>query len=99
MQVSYAANGNKARITLNGDFTFEAHRDFKQSTMQALEQPGLEEIEIDFASVDYMDSAALGMLLLLKERAAGCKVVLCNCRGTVWAVLDIANFGKIFEVR
>jgi translation initiation factor IF-2 len=27
------------------------------------------------------------------------KITLVNCKGTVKSVLDIANFGKIFEIR
>ena len=55
---------------------------------------------IDLAGVDYLDSSALGMLLLLRDRAAAASkaVSLENCRGNVRQVLDIANFGKLFKI-
>lgn len=99
MQAALTFETRKAHIALSGNFTFEAHRDFKEATSGALSHEGLTEIEIDFDGVDYLDSAALGMLLLLNERAGGRKITLINCRGTVKAVLDIANFNKIFEIR
>ena len=99
MQTVLSVNDNKAVIGLEGHFTFEAHRDFKEVTTNALAHEGVQSIELDLAGVDYLDSAALGMLLLLNERAAGRKVSLSNCKGTVKTVLDIANFGKIFEIR
>lgn len=99
MKADLAIEDKKATISLNGDFTFDAHSDFKDATIRALENPGLDEIEIDFSGVDYMDSAALGMLLLFNERATGRKISLANCKATVSAVLDIANFGKIFDIQ
>ncbi|WP_228028144.1 STAS domain-containing protein [Chitinibacter fontanus] len=99
MQTQISFDQGRGRIAMTGNFTFESHREFKQATTTVLEHPGLTDIELDFAEVDYMDSAALGMLLLLNERASGRKVTLVGCKGTVKSVLDIANFGKIFEIR
>ncbi|WP_035060249.1 STAS domain-containing protein [Andreprevotia chitinilytica] len=99
MQANLVLTPGHALIQLNGNFTYESHREFKQTTTNALAADDVKEIELDFSNVGYMDSAALGMLLLLNERVDGRKVVLTNCKGTVKAVLDIANFSKIFEIR
>lgn len=99
MKADLSIADQKATILLQGDFTFDAHRDFKEATLKALEDERLTEIRIDFSNVDYMDSAALGMLLLLNERASGRRILLANCRQSVAAVLDIANFGKIFDIQ
>ncbi|MBE9608988.1 STAS domain-containing protein [Chitinilyticum piscinae] len=98
MQATMQQDGSKAIIKLSGSFTFEVHREFKQVTNSALERNDITALEIDLGDVDYMDSAALGMLLLLNERSAGRKISLVNCKGTVRSVLDIANFSKIFEI-
>ena len=47
-----------------------------------------------------MDSSALGMLLILRERAAEMKVevTLTNPRETVRQVLGVANFHKLFKI-
>ena len=51
--------------------------------------------------VQYIDSAALGILLLLRDRATSLnkQVELHNLQGTAKEVLEIANFQKIFTIR
>lgn len=87
---------NTARIELRGDFTYEAHRTFKMACQQVLGVEGVDQLEIDLAGVDYLDSAALGMLLLLNERFGQRSIRLLHAKGSVRAVLDMANFGRVF---
>jgi anti-anti-sigma factor len=90
----------KAVVRLLGRFDFSAHRELRESCSVLLESKDVRELDLDLAGVDYLDSSALGMLLLLKERAdaASKRVGLQNCKGTVRQVLDVANFGKIFSI-
>ncbi len=101
MQVKTDTNGSKARIILDGRFDFSAHRVFRDAYGPGLQATDVKEFEIDLASVDYMDSSALGMLLMLREKAqAACKSVhLRNCQGSVRQILDVANFGQLFQMR
>lgn len=101
MQIQQTRANGLARIELKGRFDFSSHRLFRSACDEALEDRGVSEVEIDFGSVDYLDSSALGMLLLARERAtaSGRQVHLANCRGTVGEVLHIANFGKLFTIR
>ena len=48
-----------------------------------------------FSGVDYLDSSALGMFLMLRDKLGGAnkEVALTGVRGNVKQVLDIANFG------
>jgi anti-anti-sigma factor len=100
MQTSTMVTNGKAVIRLQGRFDFSAHRELRDSCSTLLASGDVRELEIDMGGLDYMDSSALGMLLLLKERAdaASKRVALHNCKGTVRQVLDIANFGKIFSI-
>lgn len=101
MQIATTLLEDNATLALNGRFDFSAHRDFRGAYTTQLENPKIRAVTIDFARVDYMDSAALGMLLLLRQGAedAGKSVVLCGATGSVQKILEIANFGKIFTVR
>jgi anti-anti-sigma factor len=101
MQIQQSRANGLARIELKGRFDFNSHRSFRSACDTALQDGQVTEVEIDFSSVDYLDSSALGMLLLARERAAsvGRQVSLSNCRGTVGEVLHIANFGKLFTIR
>jgi anti-anti-sigma factor len=100
MEVKVRVDGGKATLSLSGRFDFTAHREFRQGYEGILQQPGTKSLAIDLGGVEYIDSSALGMLLLLKESAAAAKhtVALVNCRGTVRRVLDVANFDKLFTL-
>ncbi|CUA81454.1 MULTISPECIES: STAS domain-containing protein [Gulbenkiania] len=93
--------GSVGRLVLVGPFDFNMHKDFRQASQSLLDEPGVEEILVDFEQVPFLDSSALGMLLLLKERAAAQKrtLALINCRDTVKQVLEIACFNKMFVIR
>ena len=100
MTVRTQIAGEKAQLSLSGRFDFTAHREFRQSYESALKQPGIKGIEVDLRGGDYIDSSALGMLLLLKESAerGRMRLALTNCTGSVRRVLDVANFGKLFSL-
>lgn len=99
MQTNLTVADGKATVRLKGRFDFNAHRDFREIVDQAMAATA-REIHIDMSSVDYLDSSALGMLLMLRDKAkaAGREVALSNCSGAVKQVLDIANFSKLFRV-
>lgn len=101
MQIANEVSGDRATLKLGGRFDFHSHRDFRSAYEKILGTGAVREIVIDFGEVDYLDSSALGMLLLLREKAEGSgkNVVLAELRGTVKQVLDIANFGKLFSIR
>jgi anti-anti-sigma factor len=60
---------------------------------------GIDKVIVDFSTVDYIDSSALGMLLMLRERAGAAQVELANCKPAVKDVLAMANFEKLFQMR
>lgn len=101
MLIKNEYEGARGRMSLQGRFDFHSHRDFRSAYEKMFENSSVRELEIDFGQVDYLDSSALGMLLLLKEKSesSGRSVVLSGLQGTVKQVLDIANFGKLFNIR
>ncbi|OGS80994.1 MAG: anti-anti-sigma factor [Gallionellales bacterium GWA2_55_18] len=101
MAINIQINDRSARIAMAGRFDFEVHRDFKNAYMPLINNGAVREIEIEMSKVDYLDSAALGMLMLLNERAkeASKPVALLNASNVVSQVLEVANFSKIFNIR
>lgn len=85
-------------IAIVGRFDFQLGRQFR-SAYTALLHSDVKEVCIELSKVDYMDSSALGALLLLKERfnAANKTVVLLSTSSFVSRVLEVANFNKIFN--
>jgi anti-anti-sigma factor len=101
MLITNDVSGERATLKLGGRFDFHSHRDFNSAYEKILEIGSVREIVIDLGEVDYLDSSALGMLLLLREKAEGKgkSVALAGLKGTVKQVLEIANFGKLFAVQ
>lgn len=101
MQIKTTVENNKAKIAMSGRFDFNSHRQFRDAYDAILQNPEAKEIELDLGAVDYLDSSALGMLLLLREKTgnAGKSMVLTNCKGVVQQVLEVANFNKLFTIR
>ena len=99
MQIKTFNDNGKARFVLSGSFTFDAYRDFKTEYTPILDSGTFKEMEIDLGGVEYLDSSALGMLLLLKERVGSKPITLSNAKGTVKSVLEIANFHQLFTMK
>jgi anti-anti-sigma factor len=101
MQARVETAGGRAVIALTGRFDFTAHRTFREACTLPLESGQVCELDVDLGGVDYLDSSALGMLLMLRDRAqaANKTVVLSNCRGAARQVLEIANFSKLFTMK
>ena len=101
MQITESVQGANGKLTMSGRFDFHSHRDFRTAYESLIGNAQVREIDVNFAGVDYLDSSALGMLLLLREKAesAGKKVYLSGVKGVVRQVLEIANFGKLFTFR
>jgi anti-anti-sigma factor len=101
MTVSRTARDATEIIRIEGRFDFSAHRDFRDAVKASMENAKVTDIEIDLSAATYIDSAALGMLLLSLEnaKAAGKRLVLARPTGAVKQVLDIANFQRLFEIR
>lgn len=88
-------------ISVPERFDFSFHKSFTEQYSQILENKKGGIITLDFSQVLYLDSAALGMVVLLKKRAKahGCDVEIANVRGTAMEVLEIANFDKMITIR
>lgn len=100
MDIKVSIADKVARMSLGGRFDFSAHKEFRDTTEQLLSRDEVSELDVDLAAVDYVDSSALGMLLLLRDKARNARreVRLLRCSPPVRQVLDIANFGKLFRI-
>lgn len=101
MHIDVSTSGSVATLLMKGRFDFNAHRSFKGAYDPLLQQKNVTSIEINLADVEYMDSSALGMLLLLRERAEAedKSVLLVRPNNILMQILNIANFKKLFTIR
>ncbi len=103
MSINTMVNNSGATVTIaiSGRFDFGLHKEFKSAYEGVVTSTCQVNFVVDLSETDYMDSSALGMLLLLREHAGGEKseVKIVNCRPVIREILDIANFGKLFSIQ
>lgn len=102
MRVNLNKEEKTANIVPQGRFDFEAHREFRDACDQVFSSGNIQFLNLDFRDVEYMDSSALGMLLLLNDKVTNApgavKLKITGCQEGVLRILKIANFDKIFEI-
>ena len=91
-------DGHKLTISIKGRFDFAKHQDFRES-YEGL-HPAPESVVVDLKDATYLDSSALGMLLLLRDHAGGddADIRVVNSSSDVKKILAISNFDKLFDI-
>ncbi|MFE8069508.1 STAS domain-containing protein [Marinobacteraceae bacterium S3BR75-40.1] len=91
--------GSTLEIHIDGRFDFSSHQAFRDAYEDA--DQNVETYVVDMKNTTYLDSSALGMLLLLRDYAGGdsANVTLANCNDDVRRILTISNFEQLFEIR
>lgn len=99
VKLNAAADGKEAVVSISGRFDFSAHGEFRQ-VLDGLGAVRFSKYTVDMGAVDDMDSAALGMLLLLRDAVGGEKanVHLVRCRAEIREMLKRANFQDLFRI-
>ena len=93
-----SADAQVLTIRVTGRFDYASHTSFRTAYESLAVRP--KRYVIDLALAQYLDSSALGMLLLLREHAGGdkAKIKVLNCQADVKNILLIANFDKLFQI-
>jgi anti-anti-sigma factor len=91
-----SADGKIITIDICGRFDFSMHQEFRRVYEQ--DPGGTTQYIINLRQAEYMDSSALGMLLLLREHAGGdqANIQIVHCQPEVKKILTIANFQHLF---
>jgi anti-anti-sigma factor len=94
-----SADGNQITIFIQGRFDFSSHQDFRAAYEKLPKTPV--QYRVDLQGTSYLDSSALGMLLLLRDHAGGDKsdIQIVNCAPDVKKILTISNFEQLFTIQ
>ena len=88
-----------ARITMPERFDFSMYCGFMKSCTPLLNNPDVREIEVELSALEYLDSFALDMLMLLKERATAANKSLSLLSPSIPATEELDNhFNGVFSV-
>lgn len=91
--------GSQVTIYVEGIFDINLYDAFNNAYKTYLDQA--KSFVIDFRHTSNIDSAALGLMLLLRQKAGAdeADVSIINANDSVMKVLNIAQFGQLFQVR
>lgn len=92
-------DGQTLTIRIEGRFDFSTHQAFRNAYEH--ENREAQDFVVDLSDTTYLDSSALGMLLLLRDFAGGdaSRIELRNCNNDVRRILTISNFGQLFSIK
>ena len=93
-----SSDGQELTILIQGRFDFGAHQEFRNAYERVNSTP--QRYVVDLKETTYLDSSALGMLLLLRDHAGGdsAQISLLNCNPDVRKILAISNFEQLFNI-
>ena len=100
MTIQTQIQGNTLQMIIRDRFDSSSYVEFKNISEQVFANHAIQFISVDVSTLEYMDSAALGMLMLLDEKAEAAKktVTLISVPGRVAEILKTANADKLFAI-
>jgi anti-anti-sigma factor len=99
VQFNIDNSGKELTIKVDGRFDFSAHQEFRDA-YEAISSD-VNSYIVDLGHTSYLDSSALGMLLLLRDHAGGdnSSIKIIKCNEDVRKILTISNFEQLFTIQ
>lgn len=99
MEYVNTANGDIMELSLKGRFTFADNKTFV-GLLDNMANQNFSKVVIDLANVEFIDSAALGVLLLARDRCEKSSMILLlrNPTGQVKQMFKISKFNDLFQI-
>lgn len=88
-------------IRLPERFDFSYHKVFNANYEPLLLDNSVRFLQLDFSQVSYLDSSALGMLVLLAKKFStnNVKLSIVGASGTAKDIIEMANLSKLFDIQ
>jgi HptB-dependent secretion and biofilm anti anti-sigma factor len=92
-------DGSEVTIKVDGRFNFNCHEKFRNTYEATGNKPN--GYIVDLGNTTYMDSSAMGMLLILREYAKlfNATTSIINCNRHIITRLTVANFEELFDIK
>jgi anti-anti-sigma factor len=99
VQFNIDNSGKELTIKVDGRFDFSAHQEFR-GAYEAISSNVTHYI-VDLGNTSYLDSSALGMLLLLRDHVGGdnARIKIVKCNDYVRKIFAISNFEQLFIIQ
>lgn len=99
MEYSENQNGDQYDLSLSGKFTF-ADRKFFKDLFIKIREGNIKHLTIGLSEIEFVDSAALGILLLARDEAEKLQInlVLKSPKDQVKKMFEISRFYELFQI-
>jgi len=99
MNISQNLLGTTVEFLLSGKFTFSDHDSFR-TIIEKIKDSNTKSVIIDFSGVDFIDSAALGMLLIAREEGDkyAVQISLRGAQGQIEKMFKVSKFDSLFTL-
>lgn len=97
--MNFNIDSEKRVAEIEGELTFTDHSSFKQ-LVSTLFEGNVSPIVLDLSKLEFIDSAGLGMLLLVRDEVnkSAKKLILRGPRGQVKRMFAVTKFETLFAV-
>jgi anti-anti-sigma factor len=97
MPLTVRDTDNTRIISVSGRFDFDVHREFREAYKNAVKDINF---ILDLQSTEYLDSSALGMILLLREfvNEDRRRLRIINSNPQVKEIFAVCNMDKIIDI-
>ncbi|MBF0475505.1 MAG: STAS domain-containing protein [Deltaproteobacteria bacterium] len=98
IKTQFSDDGKTLTIAVSGRLDIMMHGDFVHAYTTGVES--VSKWIVDMSGTEYIDSSALGMLLILREKAGGDKadITLLNPNSDIKKTLRTVTFDKFFKI-
>ena len=96
IRINESPDGRTVTLSMPERFDFSAHTEFRK----CYENTEANSFVLDLENTSYMDSAALGMLLQLRDHVGERRtaITIRNAGNNIREILNIANFDQLMQV-
>ena len=94
-----SSDGTHLTISIQGRFDFNIYKDFRDAYDDSLKS--VKKYTINMTQTEYLDSSALGMLLVLREQAGAdnADIEITGANSEINKIFSISNFDKMFDIK
>jgi anti-anti-sigma factor len=99
MDYAIEVRDQEAQVRMSGRLTFNDHAKLR-ALIKEMSQNGAKRQILDLASLEFVDSAGIGMLLIAREELSNLdkQFILRRAAGQVKRVLTVAQLGKLITI-
>jgi HptB-dependent secretion and biofilm anti anti-sigma factor len=101
MSISSSVTNNGKTLTIEVDGRFDASSLDEFRSCYEGNKSELDHYEVNLRKAEYLDSSALGMLLVLRDYAGGekARITISHCSPEVKKIFAISSFEKLFSIQ